>query len=64
MENFNLILTKKISDEVRNVLQVDEKLYWKLRELLEEPLDMQVSNQLDGLMFLKLKTQIKDGKFK
>ena len=64
MENFNLILTKKISDEVRNVLQVDEKLYRELRELLDEPLYMQVSNQLDGLMFLKLETQMKDGKFK
>jgi hypothetical protein len=64
MENFNLILTKKISDEVRNVLQVDEKLYRKLRELLDEPLYMQVSNQLDGLMFLKLENQMKDGKFK
>ena len=64
MENFNLILTKKISDEVRNVLQVDEKLYRELRELLDEPLYMQVSNQLDGLMFLKLKTQMEDGKFK
>ena len=62
MENFNLILTKKISDEVRNVLQVDEKLYRELRELLDEPLYMQVSNQLDGLMFLKLKTQMEHGK--
>jgi len=64
MENFNLILTKKINDEVRNVLQVDEKLYWNLRELLEDSLYMQLHNQLDGLMFLKLETQMKDGKFK
>jgi hypothetical protein len=63
MENFNLILTKRISDELRNVLQVDEKLYRKLRELLDEPLYMQVSNQLDGLMFLKLKTQMEHGKY-
>ncbi len=62
MENFNLILTKRISDELRNVLQVDEKLYWKLRELLEESLYMQLHNQLDGLMFLKLETQMKDEK--
>jgi hypothetical protein len=62
MENFNLILTKRISDELRNVLQVDEKLYRKLRELLDEPLYMQVGNQLDGLMFLKLKTQMEYGK--
>jgi hypothetical protein len=62
MKDFNLILTKKISDEVRNVLQVDEKLYRKLRELLDEPLYMQVSNQLDGLMFLKLETQMEHGK--
>jgi hypothetical protein len=64
MENFNFILTKKISDEVRNVIQVDEKLYRKLRELLEEPLYMQLSDQLDGLMFLKLETQMENEKFK
>jgi len=58
MENFNLILTKRISYELRNVLQVDEKLYMELSELLEESLYMQLHNQLDGLMFLQIKNQM------
>ena len=62
MENFNLILTKRISDEVRNVLQIDEQLHLELIELLEEPLRIKLSNELDGSMFLQIKRQMEDGK--
>lgn len=64
MENFNLILTKRIGYEVRNVLQIDEQLHLELIELLEEPLRIKLSNELDGSMFLQIKTQMEDEKFK
>ncbi len=64
MENLNLILTKRIGYEVRNVLQGDEKLHLELIEFLEEPLRIKLSNELDGSMFLQLKRQMENGKFK
>jgi hypothetical protein len=71
MENLNeelgTILNNKVSplySEVVSYLQIHTKLYWELERLLDRDVRGLLYSGLNRQIYIQLRNQMKDGKFK